>query len=287
MANYVKFQRGSEQAYVNLAVKNDDTLYFVYDGSDATSGKLYLGTRLLSGVGQGTKITYINDLEDVLISGTPGNGSFLVYQENQWVNKSAAAVARMIAEEQSLGLKIDSNQFVLNAVTGNLELLGFSNAAADAIAFKGSDGTLNWGTPKVISDISGQLNTLSNNLESIIDEKIQALNHLTYKKVENLDDAIDNNTIYLIPNPDSEVKNEYLEYLVADGVPELLGNLSTGNVSLEGYATVERVEKLEAKFTNVVGDITQLTTYNKDNPQTIIQELNNINERLKWEDIPV
>ena len=34
-------------------------------------------------------------------------------------------------------------------------------------------------------------------------------------------------------------------------------------------------------------DITKLTTYNADNPQTIIQELNAINERLKWEDIPV
>jgi hypothetical protein len=51
MANYVKFQRGSEQAYKNLVVKNQDTLYFVYDNSDSTAGKLYLGERLISGVG--------------------------------------------------------------------------------------------------------------------------------------------------------------------------------------------------------------------------------------------
>ena len=48
MANYVKFQRGSEQAYNNLAVKNQDTLYFVYNGSDSTTAKLYLGNKLLS-----------------------------------------------------------------------------------------------------------------------------------------------------------------------------------------------------------------------------------------------
>ena len=60
MPNYVKFQRGSEQAYNNLAVKNQDTLYFVYDGQDATRAKLYLGDRLLSGVGEGTGVTSLS-----------------------------------------------------------------------------------------------------------------------------------------------------------------------------------------------------------------------------------
>jgi hypothetical protein len=57
MPNYVKFQRGSEQAYNNLAVKSQDTLYFIYDGNNAKTGKLYLGERLLTGVGQGTNVT--------------------------------------------------------------------------------------------------------------------------------------------------------------------------------------------------------------------------------------
>ena len=287
MANYVKFQRGSEQAYQNLAVKNQDTLYFVYDSSNPNSAKLYLGERLLSGVGAGTDVTSLSQLEDVLITGTPPAGSFLVYTDGKWVNKSVSAVAAMIAAEQSLGLKIDSNQFKFDVATGNLELIGFSEAASGAIAFKGSDGTLNWGTPKIISDISNELNNLNSNLESIIDEKIAAMNHLTFKKVESLDYAVNENTIYLVPNPNSTIQNSYLEYLVADGVPELLGNISTGEINLEGYATVESVTKLETKFNAVVGDITQLTTYNADNPQTIVQELNAINERLKWEDIPV
>lgn len=287
MPNYVKFQRGSEQAYANLAVKNQDTLYFVYDGQDSTKAKLYLGERLLSGVGVGTGVTTLAELEEVLILGTPSAGSFLVYKEGKWVNQSVSAVAAMIAAESSLGLKVNTNQFRIDATTQNLELLGFSNATANAIPFKGTDGTLNWGTPQIISDLSGQLTSLTNNLESIIDSKISALNHLTFKKVESLDDAVDNNTIYLVPNPDSKIENNYLEYLVADGVPELLGSLSTGEISLDGYATTKDLQKLETKFTTVVGDITKLTTYNADNPQTIIQELNAINERLKWEDIPV
>lgn len=287
MANYVKFQRGSEQAYANLAVKNQDTLYFVYDGQDATKAKLYLGERLLSGVGAGTGVTTLAELEEVLILGTPSAGSFLVYKEGKWVNQSVSAVASMIAAESSLGLKVNTNQFRIDATTQNLELLGFSNASANAMPFKGTDGTLNWGTPQIITDLSGQLTDLTNNLESIIDNKISALNHLTFKKVESLNDAIDNNTIYLVPNPDSKIENNYLEYLVTDGVPELLGSLSTGEISLDGYATTKELQKLENKFISVVGDITQLTTYNADNPQTIIQELNAINERLKWEDIPV
>ena len=288
MANNVKFQRGSEQAYNNLAVKNQDTLYFVYNGSDATTAKLYLGERLLSGVGEGTGVTSLKQLEDVLLVGdTPAAGSFLVYTDGKWVNKSVSAVAAMIAAEQSLGIKINTNQFKFDVTTGNLELVGFSNAASNAIPFKGTDGTLTWGTPKIISDISNELNTLNTNLESIINEKISAMNHLTFKKVESLDDAVNNNTIYLVPNPNSEIQNNYLEYLITDGVPELLGSVNTGEINLDGYATVQSVTKLETKFNTVVGDITKLTTYNADNPQTIIQELNAINERLKWEDIPV
>lgn len=223
----------------------------------------------------------------MLITGTPAAGSFLVYSEGKWVNKSVSAVAAMIAAEQSLGLKINNNQFKFDVATGNLELIGFSSASADAIAFKGSDGTLKWGTPTIISNLSGQLSNLTENLESIIDNKIAEMNHLTFKKVESLEDAKDGNTIYLVPNPDAKIENSYLEYLVTDGTPELLGSLSTGEVNLDGFATVERVEKIETKFTAVVGDIKQLSTYNEDNPQTIIQELNAINERLKWEDIPV
>ena len=287
MANYVKFQRGSEQAYNNLAVKNQDTLYFVYNGSDSTTAKLYLGNRLLSCVGEGTGVTSLSALEDVLITGTPPAGSFLVYTDGKWVNKSVSAVASMIAAEQSLGIKINTNQFKFEPVSGNLELVGFSEAVSGAIAFKGTDGTLSWGTPKIISDISDNLNNLNTNLESIINEKITAMNHLVFKKVDSLDNAIDNNTIYLVPNADATLQNSYSEYLVVDGVPELLGNVNTGEINLDGYATVESLTKLETKFNSVVGDITQLNDYNADSPQTIVDELNAINERLKWEDIPV
>jgi hypothetical protein len=54
--------------------------------------------------------------------------------------------------------------------------------------------------------------------------------------------------------------------LVVDGVPELLGNLNTGEVNLDDYTSKKDFQKLETKFNTVVGDITKLTTYNADNP---------------------
>ena len=92
------------------------------------------------------------------------------------------------------------------------------------------------------------------------------MNHLVFKKVDSLDNAIDNNTIYLIPNENATIQNSYSEYLVVDGKPELLGNISTGEINLDGYATVESLTKLETKFNSVVGDITQLNNYNADSP---------------------
>lgn len=322
MANYVKFQRGSEQAYKKLSIKNQDTLYFVYDPVDSAKAKLYLGDKLLSGVGEGTGVTSLAELKEVVINGVPSAGSFLVCNsEGKWVNTSLEDVIALIGAEPSLNIKVDTKAFTFNPTevdgSNRLELKGFSAAENGTIAFKGTDGTLNWGTPQIITNITGrledaeeELNNFTSNLESIVQEKIAGLNHLTFQKVDDLSQAVNNNTVYLIPNPSVTVKNEYLEYLVLDGKPELLGNLNTGEVSLDNYATIEALqsvasnlntvsEKVGTLETNyaainekvlglnaVVGDITQLNNYNAEAPQTIIEELNNINERLRWEEIP-
>lgn len=85
MANYVKFYRGSETAYNNLLVKNDDTLYFVYE-EDKGTAKLYLGSKLIAGAatsgesgGSVTTSLNLSDLKDVLISENLAHDSFLVY----------------------------------------------------------------------------------------------------------------------------------------------------------------------------------------------------------------
>ena len=66
MANYVKFMRGTPEAYKRLIHKNEDTLYFISE-KDAADGVLYLGSKLISGEGDGINEFSISALKDVLI----------------------------------------------------------------------------------------------------------------------------------------------------------------------------------------------------------------------------
>lgn len=99
-AHYVKFYRGSHEAYANLIKKNSDTLYFVYS-SDSDKGSLYLGDRLISG-----NVSNITDLEDLIITELQDK-QILQYDEAQsaWVNKSIReAIGVMVgAFEESQG----------------------------------------------------------------------------------------------------------------------------------------------------------------------------------------
>ena len=81
-ANYVRFYRGSPEAYANT-IKNNDTLYFVYS-SDSDKGSLYLGDRLISG-----NVSNITDLEDLIITELQDK-QILQYDiaQSAWVNKS-------------------------------------------------------------------------------------------------------------------------------------------------------------------------------------------------------
>lgn len=92
--HYVKFIRSSAAAWANLLLTpakiDDDTLYFIYEASDTTKGKLYLGQRLISGVGEGDSSSVnISDIGGIYIDDeTLENKQILVYNEtnDQWEN---------------------------------------------------------------------------------------------------------------------------------------------------------------------------------------------------------
>lgn len=90
LENYVKFLRGTPQAYANLTQKDKDTLYFISE-KDSNYGVLYLGSKLIAGgAGQPDAIT-LDNLKDVVISeiGLKTN-SLLAYdaEQDQWINKN-------------------------------------------------------------------------------------------------------------------------------------------------------------------------------------------------------
>ena len=92
-ANYVKFLRGTPTAYENLPNKDSDTLYFISE-KNASSGVLYLGTKLISG--DVSIHTSVETLQDILLKNL-NHGDILIYNEDKhkWVNTSIPELATM------------------------------------------------------------------------------------------------------------------------------------------------------------------------------------------------
>ena len=68
MANYVKFVRGTPNAYNNLQFKQEDTLYFIAE-KDALTGKLYIGNTMIAGeMNEADLQIYLKNLNDVDVS---------------------------------------------------------------------------------------------------------------------------------------------------------------------------------------------------------------------------
>lgn len=99
MANYVRFQRGTQEAYDRLKQAgrlSDYILYFIYDPNDASVGTLYMGSRLISGGDATIVSSALKDLTDVVINEN-GENYFLVQNtEGKWVSTSLEAVTALI-----------------------------------------------------------------------------------------------------------------------------------------------------------------------------------------------
>lgn len=89
MAQYVKFMRGTPDAYLKLTHKDEDTLYFIYQ-QDANEGLLYLGSKLIAGGESDLSVSSIDALKDVLITEGLVDKSLLVYNASQkmWINQT-------------------------------------------------------------------------------------------------------------------------------------------------------------------------------------------------------
>lgn len=101
MANYVKFQRGSQEAYDALKAAgtlDNNTLYFIYNEANNTVGALYMGSRIISGGDITIASAALDDLADVIVKGA-GTNSFLVKGDNDnWVAKSLEDVIALIKD---------------------------------------------------------------------------------------------------------------------------------------------------------------------------------------------
>lgn len=149
LGNFVKFVRGTPTAYNNLQQKNPDTLYFITE-DNASSGKLYLGNKLIGG--SITGVTSLSELVDVFLDNNLSVNHILVYEGNHWVNKDI----RDIFE-----ISIGTMQGATKDTDGKVGLVPAPQANQQDTYLRGN-GT--WDNP--IATYSEQINTM-------IQEKLQ------------------------------------------------------------------------------------------------------------------
>ena len=141
LENYVKFLRGTPEAYEKLVNKNADTLYFISNPND-TTGKLYLGTKLIAG-GISGDLT-LSNLSDFNLSETITNGQILVHDGEHWIN---ADLNETIGVFSGAGKDPDH---------AGLPGLVPAPAAGQTDAFLKSDGT--WSTISLSQNITSKIN---------------------------------------------------------------------------------------------------------------------------------
>lgn len=310
---YVKFVRGTPTAFANLANKNADTLYFISE-TNATSGKLYLGSKLISGSSS------VSNLGDIIISSI-GDKQILVYDDTQnaWVNSDIKTVIGIMqgadashngtsglvptprAGDQDKFLKgngtwalplvpVESGVLTYNS-NNELTLADLDTASVGDLLQIGATGDLQWVDPGTLQTDLTAVNEAISNLQAVVNTLTST--KLQRQIVESLEDIdlTQTNIIYMVPNDNSD-GNLYSEYMVIDGEIELIGSNYEGD--LTGYVTTSNLNSvvsninsnfdnyvLLSKYNSEVGDLTQLLL-SQSNGDTLVDQMNDLTERLTW-----
>ena len=301
MVNYVKFLRGTPEAFEKLAAKDSNTLYFISE-KDATVGSLYLGSKLISASSSSiTGEISIADLKDVLIDNDLlGDGSILMYdyESKKWVNKTVDDIV------------VDVMRGATSTKAGKSGLVPAPQAGEENKFLKG-DGT--WAEiSEITSDERLQIANLVTTVGSLIGDK--QLGDASISTIQTI--AVKALTEVLVPE-DAKESLDTLQEIAAwiqshpddasamnDSITKLQTNV--GNINdvlydstdehgqvVPGLITkVENLYKegdtsqyvLKTTYLTEVGDINLLANRVSNN-STLVDEINAINERLTWSEI--
>lgn len=318
-AAYVKFVRGTPAGFANLATKNDDTLYFISE-TNAQTGKLYLGSKLISGS------TDISSIGDIVINGaTLADQNILVYDETSdaWVNSDIQSVIGIMqgassnangvsglvpapqAGDQNKFLRgdgewetplvpVESGVFTYNN-NSELTIAGLDQASVGDLLQVSATGDLQWVDPGTLQTDLTAVNSAISGLQAVVDQITSSkLQREIVESIEDIDptDTTKSNVIYMVPNEDSSNGNIYSEYMVIDGEIELIGSNYEGDLS--GYVTTSYLTSVIGdindqfddyvtlnQYESEVGDLSQLIT-SQTNGDTLVDQINDLTDRLAW-----
>lgn len=327
MTNYVKFFRGTPNAFNLLTPKDSDTLYFVVE-KDALKGKLYLGEQLISDSTSSVEAaTKLADLIDVDLAGL-GDKEVLTYDATteKWIPLDITDLvdSDLTADDvDGTTITIDENgKLTANLITYTIESDRNAEDTGIVITLKGSDNST---SSIVIDDIDLSNYYTKTETDNAIADAVSKIGRLKRKVVADLDEAqaiVDadkeaaDEYIFMVPNGDGGY-DEYMYFPEKDAL-EKVG--SWGGTDLSQYVTETELEEaliiksvhpdhftitgenkqLELKavpvekitglsenyvsipnFNKVVGNLDTLLT----KTTTIVQDIDDINLRLTWQEM--
>ena len=258
MTNYVKFRKGSLQAYQNLAPNyDDDTLYFIVDQDD-NDGQLYLGSKLISGGEIGD--FSIGDLQDAIIDNV-GDKQILVYNGNlgAWVNtdytdlveefigatNNSAGVAGLVPApgegNTNLFLRSDGKWVVIEQSSGDINISGEYPISVD------ENGVISLAIDNKTLGIVD--NSLS--IKGFEDAEINAVLTKTENGLEWIvpEDSRDDEFAAAIEKLDSDVA------AIKDAVGQAAVKDEEGGVITSASGLYAEIEKLDSDISNVEQEV--------------------------------
>lgn len=105
MVNYVKFQRGSQEAYDALKAAgtlDNNTLYFIYNEANNAVGALYMGSRIISGGDITIASAALDDLADVIVTGAETDSFLVKDDKGHWIARTLEDVIALIKENMDI-----------------------------------------------------------------------------------------------------------------------------------------------------------------------------------------
>lgn len=276
--NYVKFIRGSENAWLNMSAseKNDDTLYFI-TSADGLTGKLYLGTKLISN-GALSSATSLSELNDVVISEGITDQSILIYNNDskRWEDKSI------------LDVYLEISQVFGGATETEAGTAGLVPAPAikDRNLYLRGDGV--WADPTVsvleqIEEINTTINTLVG-VDTGVSIRAIAEDAATTAVASVIDDA---------PEAFDTLKeiatwiNDHQDVADITGVSERVTDLEEllYGIPADEEAGTPATAGLQSVVSTLQEDLAKLESKHDEEMAVVEADIEDIKKAVKWQDI--
>lgn len=271
--NYVKFIRGSSDAFNNLAVKDSNTLYFITEGDIL---KLYLGSVLIGSSSiEVSEPSSLEDLSNVSISDILSQHDILRYDGENWVNTSLKDYKDLLAIPSIEDMEGATN--TVDDTPGKDGKSGLVPApkAGEADFFLKGDGKWTNLSPVIAGEIDKLLANAPEALDTLqeIVDWISDPNNIEpdalIKRVGNLEEKIGNL---------NEIPADKTVVSMVNSHEEVLGQLGDNYLSISDFET--RVGKLD----NENAKLTKLKTENKN---SLTEAINELYDQLIWGEINI